>query len=255
MNSYPWKAIKSKYILKIILDNISKKKFFNIIRYNKLLKELLDININDYKTYYEKIEIELIPLNKKDKKDKISFINIKEKYKSYYHIYFNNDKNEIKQTYYTKNDNIKKIKIIIDKEIKNFEDLFYDCSDIEKITFINFNKNNINNMISMFSGCSSLKELNLNNFNTTNVTNMNGMFFGCSSLKELNLNKFNTSNVNDMNGMFFGCSSLKDLNLNNFNTKNVTDMRYMFSGCSEDLKQKIKSEYKNIKNEAFTDTI
>ena len=51
--------------------------------------------------------------------------------------------------------------------------------------------------------------------------------------------------------MFYGCSSLKELNLSNFNTNNVTDMKYMFDGCSNELKNKIKSDYKNIKEEAF----
>ena len=75
------------------------------------------------------------------------------------------------------------------------------------------------------------------------------MFYGCSSLAELNLNNFNTQSVRDM---FYGCSSLKKLELNNFfDTFRVTDMSYMFSGCSYDLKRKIKSENKNIKDEAF----
>ena len=77
------------------------------------------------------------------------------------------------------------------------------------------------------------------------------MFHGCSSLKELNLNNFNTNNVTDMNGMFSGCSSLKELNLNNFNTNNVTNMSDMFSGCLDELKLKIKSQFKNFKEEAF----
>ena len=54
-----------------------------------------------------------------------------------------------------------------------------------------------------------------------------------------------------MGSMFWRCSSLKELNLSNFNTNNVTNMGYMFRGCSEQLKSKIKSEYKNIKEEAF----
>ena len=54
-----------------------------------------------------------------------------------------------------------------------------------------------------------------------------------------------------MSFMFSGCSSLKELNLNNFNTNNETDMSFMFRGCSDDLKRKIKSENKNIKDEAF----
>ena len=77
------------------------------------------------------------------------------------------------------------------------------------------------------------------------------MFYGCSSLKELNLNNFNTNNVTNLIGMFEGCSSLKELNLNNFNTNNVTNMIGMFYGCSDDLKKKIKTQYKNIRKEAF----
>ena len=80
---------------------------------------------------------------------------------------------------------------------------------------------------------------------------MDFMFYGCSFLKELNLSNFNTNNVNNMKGMFWGCSALKLLNLNNFNTNNVTDMSYMFGGCLDELKLKIKSQFKNFKEEAF----
>ena len=79
------------------------------------------------------------------------------------------------------------------------------------------------------------------------------MFSGCSSLKELNLNNFNTNNVTNMSCMFSLCSSLKELNLNNFNTNNVTDMRGMFRYCSDELKLKIRSNFKNFKEEAFKD--
>ena len=58
-----------------------------------------------------------------------------------------------------------------------------------------------------------------------------------------------------MSGMFFGCSSLKELNLNNFNTNNVTNMNGMFSGCLDELKLKIKSQFKNFKKDAFYDNI
>ena len=54
-----------------------------------------------------------------------------------------------------------------------------------------------------------------------------------------------------MSWMFYGCSSLKELNLNNFNTNNVTNMSFMFSGCLNELKLKIKSQFKNFKEEAF----
>ena len=80
---------------------------------------------------------------------------------------------------------------------------------------------------------------------------MGGMFWGCSSLKEINLSNFNTNNVTKMYRMFYGCSSLKEINLSNFNTNNVTDMGGMFCGCSDDIKNKIREQIKNIKEEAF----
>ena len=56
-----------------------------------------------------------------------------------------------------------------------------------------------------------------------------------------------------MRAMFWGCSSLQKLNLSNFNTNNVTNMRYMFSKCSDELKLKIRSQYKNFQEMAFYD--
>ena len=125
------------------------------------------------------------------------------KNKIYYHIYFNDNKEEIKRNDLNENDNVSKIKIIIDYQVKSFEELFYDCRSIEYIYFNKFYRNNINNMGSMFSGCSSLKELNLSNFNTNNVTDMGFMLWRCSSLKELNISNFNTNNVTDMECMFW----------------------------------------------------
>ena len=79
---------------------------------------------------------------------------------------------------------MKKIKIIIDYQVKSFNKLFFKCYCIESINFKKFYRNNIIDMSWMFNGCSSLKELNLTNFNTNNVTDMGEMFCGCKSLKE-----------------------------------------------------------------------
>jgi len=221
--------IKNKYVLRQIFDNLKQNKSLKIIKYSKLMQQKLGIGIIDFKNYYELIEIELIPTIKKKKNN---FINFLPKSKSYYHIYFNDDNSkEIKRNYFTKNDNVKKIKIIIDKEINSFEKLFEYCSCIKKINFIKFNRKDINNMKSMFSGCTSLINLNFSNFNTDNVTNMSWMFSGCSYLHSLNLSNFNTDKVIDMNWMFANCSLLEELNLNNFNTINVLDMNSMFFRC------------------------
>ena len=56
------------------------------------------------------------------------FINIKEEDKKYFHKYFNDNKNkEIKNTSLNKGDNVSKISIIIDYQIKTFSELFCDC--------------------------------------------------------------------------------------------------------------------------------
>ena len=200
------KNIKNNIILKKILFLIQKNKLLQIIKYSKSDQKRLNLTINYYKEYFYQIEIEIIPLKNKLGK----FINIKEEDEPYFHIYFNNNEEEIKRNYIKENEEIKIIKIIIINKIISFKFLFCNCECIESLNFKKFYRNNINNMSFMFLGCSSLKELNLNNFNTNNVSDMNGMFSGCSSLKELSLNNFNMNNVTDMRSMFSGCSSLKN---------------------------------------------
>ena len=173
-----FKNLKNDYFLQKLFHNLLKKKSLNIIKYNKKIKGRINISIKDYKEYseiysYSSIEIELKPVNNKYGE----FINIDEEEK-YYHIYFNDNKEEIKRNDLKEDDNISKIKIIIDYQVKSFFALFDYCKCIEYINFKKFNRNNINNMGSMFSECSSLRELNLSNFNTNNVTNMRDMFSG-----------------------------------------------------------------------------
>ena len=116
------------------------------------------------------------------------FIKINEKGKKYYHIYFNDNKDEIKRNYLNKDDKVNKIKIIAENKIRSFSKLLYDCKCIESIYFKRFYMKHITDMNYMFYECSSLKELNLTNFHSNNVTNMCDMFNGCSLLKELNIN-------------------------------------------------------------------
>ena len=230
--------LKSDYFLQKLYDIMPKKKKLEIVKYNKRIQNRLNLSIKDYKEYSETftpIEIEIIPAKGKYGK----FIKVDENDKLYYHIYFNDNKEEIKNKYRIKEENgvtkheyyfeeedkVTKIKIIIDYQVKSFKELFYKCECIESINFKKFYRNNI--------------------------TDMSFMFCDCSSLKELNLTNFNTNQVYDMSWMFSGCSSLKELNLANFNTNNVTNLISMFSGCPDDLIRKIKSENKNIKCEAF----
>ena len=223
--------LKCDYFLQKILNNPSKKRALEFLKYNKKTQQRLNFNINNYKKYceeYSSIEIEIIPVKNKYGK----FINIKEGDEKYYHIYFNNIKDEIKREFINKNEFAAKIDTTINYQIKSFNKLFYNCKCIEKINFKKFARNNIIDMSYMFYGCTSLNYLNLSNFNTFNVTDMSYMFFECSLLKELNLNKFNTSKVINMSYMFSACSSLNKLDIDNFNTNQVTNISFMFYKCS-----------------------
>ena len=86
-----FESIRSKYILKEILDILHKKRLLKLIKNNKNIQNLLNIGINDYKEYYEKIEIEIIP---NDKYIDFPIIRIPLKNESYFHIYINDEKNE-----------------------------------------------------------------------------------------------------------------------------------------------------------------
>ena len=103
---------------------MSERKYLETIRYNKSIQKRINININHYKAYSEKyssIELDILPMNGECGK----FININEVYKNYFHIYFNdNKKKEIENTSLYKDDNVSKISIIIDYQIKSFSELF-----------------------------------------------------------------------------------------------------------------------------------
>ena len=223
------KNIKNKYLLKQMLDFLQKEKLLNIIRYNKEIQNRFEININDY-IKCSKIEIEIILWEGK-KYFPFSFINISKEDEAYFHIYFNDSKEEIKKYSLGPEENVIKIKVIIDYEVKSLNKLFNLCYNNKKITFKKFNINDIKDMSYMFSECSGLIELNLSNFDTSNVTDMSGMFYNCQNLKVLNLTNFSTNKVNNMSRMFQGCINLKQLDLSNFDTNNVTNMYLMFAFC------------------------
>ena len=109
--------LKADYFLQKVFNNLETKKSLNIIKYNNNIKKRINININNYKEYSEKyssIEIEMKPVNNKYGQ----IINYKKEDEKYYHIYFNNNGEEIKRNYINKDEKIKKIRIIIDYQIK-----------------------------------------------------------------------------------------------------------------------------------------
>ena len=94
-----------------LLNILLKNKSLYIIKYNKNIKDRINISIKDYKEYseiYSSIEIEMKPVNNKYG----NFINIDKENEIYYHIYFNNNKEEIKRYYINYINEKEEIKII-----------------------------------------------------------------------------------------------------------------------------------------------
>ena len=216
--------IRCKYILNTIMKKMIKdKKCLELIRFNKQYQNLLDISLNDYKTFYNiKIELYLIP--KEQLKDgKNIFISTYKK--AYTHIFFDNNKDEVDQNYITKNDNINKITIKIEKKAKVLCAMFYYCYCIKEINFLEFWEGTIINAMSMFFGCINLTKINLSNFKADKLAVMDLMFSNCSSLKNLDIS----------------CLNITD----------NSSIIEMFENCSDQLIIKILKQNKNIKKEAF----
>ncbi len=88
-NIFILENIKSKYIMKQIFQNLEKIKFLNMIRYNKAIKNRMDITLDDYKECTN-IEIKI------DILDYYKFINRLNNEKNI-HIYVNGNKKEINE--------------------------------------------------------------------------------------------------------------------------------------------------------------
>ena len=105
--------MKNDYFIQKFFDYIQKRRTLKTIRYNKSIQKRININIIHYKEYSEKyssIEIEIKPMENKYGR----FININKENEEYYHIYYNDNKNEqIKSTSLNKNNKISKINNII----------------------------------------------------------------------------------------------------------------------------------------------
>ena len=241
-----------------IKELLTKQRRMGLFFYNKRFQKIFDLSITDYISYYNRVIIELTPLTELKEGENI-FINYKEENKNYYHIYFNDSYIEVNKRTIKNDENVKKIKVVIDHNINNFSGLFSYCDCLKGIKVIKCEGTHIVNLNSMFKGCkslidldviklktdnvktmkdmffncSSLKKLDLSNFITKNVCSMFYMFCGCSSLIYLNIDNFNTSNVKNMASMFAGCSSLTDINVSNFNTSNVINMNFMFEDCTK----------------------
>ena len=237
--------IKSDFFFQKIFELLERNKYLSIIKYNKAIQNKLKISLKDYKEYselYSQIEIELKPRSSWFGK----YINILDENKEYFHIYFNDEKEEIKRYELEQDEEVNKIKVVIDYQVSVLAYLFLKVECIESISFKKFKRTNITDIRGMFSNCSNLKKIDFSNFITDNVISMSCMFYKCTSLTELDLSNFNTDNVIDMKLMFADCINLKKINILNFTTTKLECTFHMFSDC-ESLQELIFNDF-NINN-------
>ena len=166
--------IKSKYIIKQMSEFLNQKTFLQLIKYNNQIQTKFDMSIKEY----FQIEIEVIPV------DKPEAINLFINYffdKSYYHFYFNDNKEEITRNYFYKQDKVKKIKILLDYEIESLSSLFKYCKCIKSINIKKYNREDITDLTEMFSRCRSLEEVDLSKLKINDYTDIEYMFSECSA--------------------------------------------------------------------------
>ena len=135
--------IKSDYIMKSIFNNLKIDKLLKLINHNKKLQKRINKDLDDYKKEYMKQYLQIIIEANPSKYNKGKIININKINESYYHLYFNDCKNETKKKIIHKGEKISKIKIVIDKEIKTLSKLFQSIRCITKISFIRFNRKDL----------------------------------------------------------------------------------------------------------------
>ena len=116
----------------------------------------------------------------------------------------------------------------------NMAYMFYNC---QKLTYINFNKNNrncnITNSTKMFYNCSSLTSINLANFGFNSNVDLSYMFYNCSKLKTIIMpHSYNNFGISDIYQMFYNCQSLESISIIiNKKYANFLYMSQLFYNC------------------------
>ena len=266
--------------IEIKVYNAANSRFINIPEENKKYFHIYFDNSNEeiernYLKQNEKVEIIKIRIDPQITSFNKLFDDCTIAYSIYFKKFYRINITDMSVMFY-KCESLKEINFsnFITDNVTNMSGMFYKCESLKELNLSNFNTSNVTNMSGMFLGCDSLKELNLSNFNTSNVTYMNSMFYECKSLKKVNLSSFNTINVTNMYAMFWKCKSLEELDLSNFNTNNAPDMGDMFYqcislkelnisnfnfnnvnikgmygmffACSNELKDKVRAQHKNL---------
>ena len=123
------------------------------------------------------------------------------------------------------------VKIILNKTMDTFEEMFYYMDNIIEVNFSDtFDTSHVLTMESMFYDCHSLRSANLSSFNTTLVCEMRFMFENCYELTSIDLSNFNTPNVQSFQDIFHNTKKLNYIDISSFNTLNA--FKRLFNGVA-----------------------
>lgn len=114
----------------------------------------------------------------------------------------------------------------------NMSYMFNSCGKIENLDLRSLDTQNVTNMVCMFARCSKLISVDLSNFDTTNVRYLSSMFNKCYAIETLDLSSFYTPHLLTMTSLFGDCNNLKTLDISNFDTRNVTNFSTVYPGSS-----------------------
>ena len=117
------------------------------------------------------------------------------------------------------------------KNTSDFSQMFYQCINLQQVTFKPENALMAKNMQGMFAECYSLTSINISSIDTSNVKDMNAMFANCISINTIDLSTADTTLVESMSYMFYGCESLSKIVWSNKCTQKVKYMGVMFAYC------------------------
>lgn len=170
-----YRKIQSDFVLCKIFSFIPEFLVLKINKYCKTTQKKLNITKNLYEECLKSI-IEIIPYEDHHYK----FINLEENNSNYFHFYYNciKDDNLFNLDNFDKSRNIDKIIITIDFEYGhlNLNNLFNECLLINKISFVQFKRNDFSSMKKLFLNCMHLQEVNFYDINTKQVTDMSSIF-------------------------------------------------------------------------------
>ena len=105
------------------------------------------------------------------------------------------------------------IKIYLDPNIKSFQKMFSNISNIIEVDISKSNTSLVENMTYMFDNCTSMVFANLSNINISSLINIENMFSNCLNLKYLDLTNVNLLKVPNHRDVFFNCLQLKEKKL------------------------------------------